>query len=232
MILHIPHSSILIPAFYPDLPELHLRRHTDWFTDELFEYAGATRFVFQYSRFYADMERLEHDPLESKGMGIFYTRTPWGVFYRDTKDAHYHKVMALYRKWHQDLANEAQHQIKERGYCVLVDCHSFSHHQVEDSEDSLPDINIGTNATTTSEQLTHLIQTVLEDAGYSVSINSPYAHSVEPVQSSGFETIMIELNKRCYLTENFEKTQGFVRLKKTLAQTLEKVAEYEKRYSK
>ncbi|MBE0470839.1 MAG: N-formylglutamate amidohydrolase [Methyloprofundus sp.] len=220
MILHIPHSSINMPVFYPDLPELHLKRHTDWFTDELFEFEGATRFVFEYSRFYADMERLEHDPLESKGMGIFYTRTPWDALYRDIEDEQYQKVMALYHKWHEALAKEAQQQIKENGYCVLVDCHSFSHHQVEDEEESLPDINIGTNPKSTSQKLTYLIQATFEEAGYSVSINYPYAYSIEPVQSRGFETIMIEINKRCYLTETFTKTQGFQPLKKTLHDVL------------
>jgi hypothetical protein len=42
------------------LPDLHLARHTDWFTDDLFMIESAEHFVFSYSRFYADMERLDN----------------------------------------------------------------------------------------------------------------------------------------------------------------------------
>jgi N-formylglutamate amidohydrolase len=139
-----------MPIQYKSLPDLHLARHTDWFTDDLFMIESAEHFVFSYSRFYADMERLDNDPLEAQGMGIFYTQTPWGVTYRDKSLPEYEDVMKIYQQWHEDLKHATEQQIKDNDYAVLVDCHSFSHHQVTQPELELPDINIGTNAVGTS----------------------------------------------------------------------------------
>lgn len=127
MLLHIPHSRTLMPIQYKSLPDLHLARHTDWFTDDLFMIEGAEHFLFPYSRFYADMERLDNDPLEAQGMGIFYTQTPWGVTYRDKSLPEYEDVMKLYQKWHDDLKQAAEKQVKDNRYALLVDGHSFSH---------------------------------------------------------------------------------------------------------
>jgi len=221
MILHIPHSSTQMPKHYLDLPKLHLYRHTDWFTDELFDHPDAQRFVFPYSRFYADMERLVKDPLESKGMGIFYTHTPWGVNYRKQDNGEYQQVRKIYHQWHDDLKQAAEGELNEKGHCLLVDCHSFSRHQVFLPESELPDINIGTNALTTSPGLVNQVLGFWSERGYRVSVNQPYAYSIEPTKKPGFETIMIEINKRCYLTEDFEKTPHFSVLKTECAEMLE-----------
>jgi N-formylglutamate amidohydrolase len=210
-----------MPKHYPDLPELHLKRHTDWFTDELFDHADAERFVFPYSRFYADMERLEDDPLEAKGMGVFYTHTPWGVKYRHQDDDEYRQARKIYHQWHHDLKQATERELNEKGHCLLVDCHSFSHHQVFLPESELPDINIGTNELTTSPGLVTQVVGFWSERGYSVSVNQPYAYSVEPTRKPGFETIMVEINKRCYLTEDFKKTAGFLDLKAACSDMLE-----------
>lgn len=228
MILHIPHSSIDLPGVYERLPDLHIYRHTDWFTDELFSHPQAERFVFPYSRFYADMERLKNDPLELKGMGIFYTQTPWGQSYRQKGGSDYEHSMQLYQDWHQTLALAVKKQLSDKGKCLLIDCHSFSHHQVDYVDGQLPDINIGTNTDTTSPPLIKKVTDFYESLGYSVKVNFPYAYSIEPVNDEGFQTIMIELNKRCYLTEEFIKNTGFDALKLHTHQLLNQLYEYEK----
>ena len=227
MILHLPHSQTTMPVAYPDLPQAHLNRHTDWFTDSLFEHPGAERFVFGYSRFYADMERLADDPLEEQGMGIFYTQTPWGVTYRQAIPDEVAKVRAIYNDWHTKLKKACLAQLAQQGRCVLVDGHSFSHHQVTDPEGRLPDINIGTNAKTTSKGLEDRVVEAFKEAGYQVAVNYPYAYSMEPTQEKGFETIMIEINKRCYLTEDFQPSAGYSKLKSTIDEVLEQIAAYE-----
>lgn len=231
MILHIPHSRTMMPADYPNLPRLHLERHTDWFTDRLFEHPLAQGFVFPYSRFYADMERLADDPLEAKGMGIFYTQTPWGQVYRERDEESVAQVYSVYQQWHRRLQQACWSQLYKQGQCVLIDCHSFSHHQVSEPEEVLPDINIGTNEKTTSPALIALTEQILREAGYSVAINFPYAYAVEPIQDPGFETIMIEINKRTYLTEDNQPSSGYERLKHTLDRFLEAIADYEHIYS-
>jgi len=85
MILHIPHSSTTLPDSFQVLDgvllEKEFQRMTDWFTDELFDYAGAKKLVFPYSRLYCDVERFRDDDKEEmvkKGMGVCYTSSSFG----------------------------------------------------------------------------------------------------------------------------------------------------------
>ncbi|HQT04073.1 MAG TPA: N-formylglutamate amidohydrolase [Thiotrichales bacterium] len=227
MLLHIPHSRTLMPIQYKSLPDLHLARHTDWFTDDLFMIEGAEHFVFPYSRFYADMERLANDPLEAQGMGIFYTQTPWGVTYRDKILPEYEDVMKLHQKWHENLKHATEQQLKDNGYAVLVDCHSFSHHQVTQPESELPDINIGTNAVGTSSALVELITHGFESQGYSVAVDRPYQYAIAPIVDDAFETVMIEINKRCYLTEDFQRSGNYSDTKQAIQRVMKLLLAYE-----
>ena len=227
MLLHIPHSSSCMPAQYDDLPAVHFNRHTDWFTDDLFMINGVQSFVFPYSRFYADMERLAQDPLEAQGMGIFYTQTPWNAIYRDKSLPEYADVMNLYQQWHAELTQNAQQQVTEFGYAVLVDCHSFSHHQVSQSESILPDINIGTNAIGTSRALVELIVHGFESQGYSVGVDTPYQYSIAPFVDNAFETVMIEVNKKIYLTEDFQHSPDYQATKQAVQKVMQQIEAYE-----
>ncbi len=227
MLLHIPHSRSLMPIQYKSLPDLHLSRHTDWFTDDLFMIEGAEHFVFPYSRFYADVERLANDPLEAQGMGIFYTQTPLGVTYRDKSLPEYEDVMKLYQQWHENLKHAAEKQVKDNRYALLVDCHSFSHHQVTQPESELPDINIGTNSVGTSRALVELITHGFESQGYSVAVDRPYQYSIAPIVDKRFETIMIEINKRCYLTEDFQRSGNYSDTKQAIQRVMKLLIAYE-----
>jgi len=227
MLLHIPHSQTLMPVHYDELPVLHLYRHTDWFTDDLFMVDKADHFIFPYSRFYADMERLANDPLEAQGMGIFYTQTPWKAVYRDLSLPEYKEVMSLYEQWHVNLKQTAEQQVKDHGYAVLVDCHSFSHHQVTQPEFELPDINIGTNPVGTSSELVDLIVKGFENQGYSVAVDMPYQYSIAPIVDDRFETVMIEINKRCYLTEDFQRSINYTKTKQTVQEVMKQLMAYE-----
>jgi N-formylglutamate amidohydrolase len=216
-----------MPIQYKSLPYLHLARHTDWFTDDLFMIESAEHFVFPYSRLYADMERLYNDPLEAQGMGIFYTQTPWGVTYRDKSLPEYEDVMKLYQQWHENLKHAAEKQVKDNRYALLVDCHSFSHHQVPQPESELPDINIGTNAVGSSRASVDLITHGFESQGYSVAVDRPYQYSIAPIVDDAFETVMIEINKRCYLTEDFQRSTDYKTTKQAVQEIMKRLMAYE-----
>jgi N-formylglutamate deformylase len=88
MILHIPHSSKVIPEDLRDQIVLsdddltvELLQMTDAFTDELFALPGATILRFPISRLLVDVERFRDDaeePMSKKGMGMIYTLTANG----------------------------------------------------------------------------------------------------------------------------------------------------------
>ena len=83
IILHVPHSSTKIPdiSITPEIRDKCMemaRPLIDYYTDELFvpeNYGQQSSqrmiaIVFEYCRFFCDVERLEDDPLEAKGQEI------------------------------------------------------------------------------------------------------------------------------------------------------------------
>ena len=81
MILHIPHSSTVIPCnngFVVSGRELNteLQLLTDWYTDDLFMQKVTVNIIAPFSRLFCDVERFPDDDVEvmSKvGMGALYT---------------------------------------------------------------------------------------------------------------------------------------------------------------
>ena len=86
----------------------------------------------------------------------------------------------------------------------------------------------GTSAT---EELSRLAVSVLQDLGYSVSRNKPYAggfiteHYGRPAR--GLHALQIEINRSLYVNEQtFEKTDGFDDLAGNLTQFMRLLTEY------
>ena len=81
MLLHIPHSSTIIPkeiTFLKDI-EKDLERMTDWYTNELFSHPHSEIVKFGFSRLVCDVERLLIDkPMEQFGHGITYSNDSYG----------------------------------------------------------------------------------------------------------------------------------------------------------
>ena len=120
--------------------------------------------------------------------------------------------------------------MKDSGYAVLVDCHSFSHYQVTQPESELPDINIGTNAVGTSRALVDVIVHGLANQGFSVAVDMPYQYSIAPFVDDAFETVMIEINKRCYLTEDFQQSADYPATKQAVLIVMQLIAAYEQEH--
>lgn len=88
MILHIPHSSRLVPeqmrgqfVLSDKELEIELTRMTDAFTDELFAMPRTVVIKFPISRLIVDVERFENDadePMSKVGMGKIPMKTSHG----------------------------------------------------------------------------------------------------------------------------------------------------------
>ena len=91
MILHIPHSSTVIPVEFLDYFSLspqdlksEVLKMTDHFTDQLFQpnSMDVERLIFPVSRLLVDPERFVEDsdePMSAKGMGCVYEKTHDGA---------------------------------------------------------------------------------------------------------------------------------------------------------
>jgi len=219
MILHIPHSSIVIPAEYrgqfvlsDDELAAELMTLTDRHTQELFSLPGAIRVVFPLSRLVVDVERFPNDadePMAARGMGMIYVRTASGSTLRRPLRAEECVVLEqAYRNHHDCLKNEVGRELAGNGRALIVDCHSFPDQpQPCDADQTVPrpDFCIGRDDYHTPEALALLVKRYLTSLGYRVEENRPFAGALVPLdyyqKDRRVSSVMIEVNRRIYMDE-------------------------------
>lgn len=199
IVLHIPHSSNYMagaagwkknPQFVEDT-----KQWTDWYTDLIFDrpsYLSEEQVVpviFPYSRFYVDAERLPDDPLEREGQGIVYTRFNDNV--RTVGERERARLMTLYHN-HIDRLRSVLTPAS-----ILVDCHSFPSHL----SDVAVCIGFNDDWSRPDDEVIAAIAHCFENLGLRVGINTPYSNSVSPRCAFDYKSVMIEVNKRCYMDE-------------------------------
>jgi len=221
-VLHIPHSSRLIP---PDERvrlttsdkelDAELLRMTDAFTSELFPPTDgeAERIVFPVSRLVCDVERFPDDadePMASRGMGAIYTATSEGACLRaDLSPAERERIMMRwYYPHHARLTSAVDQVLALQGRCLVIDCHSFSARPLPhepDQEPQRPDICIGTDPFHTPPDLASMVAQVAKEVGLSVAVDRPFAGTLVPSKhyrtDDRVQSIMIEVNRGLYMNE-------------------------------
>jgi len=235
IILHIPHSSIYVPESFQLLEgvslEQEFHRMTDWYTDELFDYEEATKLVFPYSRLYCDVERFRKDsdePMANKGMGVCYTRTSFGTELRNVDSIEKDFVKStIYDKHHKKLELLVDEALEAYGSTLIIDCHSFSNVPLPHEDSAVrPDICIGTDDFHTHLELIETLRNHFEEAGLTVTINEPFSGTMVPLnhyhKERRVKSVMIEVNRKLYLNDKFEKNENFNRMKGIIHDTYKK----------
>lgn len=247
MILHIPHSSCVIPDNFRDqvllsdkelLAELLLM--TDWFTDELFALPEVTILRFPISRLLVDVERFSDDikePMSSVGMGMIYNRTAHGNALKRKLQPYEREILEQYYSTHHErLFEEVNKELENYGQALIVDCHSFPNIPLPcDMNKSIPrpDFCIGTDSFHTPEPLIQIADQKIKDMGYTIGINQPYSGSIVPMafyhKDCRVTSIMIEVNRKLYMDEIAGiKKDTFESTKKTIQIILSLLKEYQK----
>ena len=170
-----------------------VNRLTDWHTDYLFHgfrHKDIKAVRFPYSRFIVDAERLWDDPLEAEGQGIIYRH--FNGYRRKVPKRNEARLLQLWANHQQRLKDELCPN------ALLIDCHSFP----EDKGDV--DICIGFNEdwSKPDKELLEFTLNLFDSNGYSVGINSPYSNSEAPECPFGYQSMMLEVNKRVYLEKS------------------------------
>jgi N-formylglutamate amidohydrolase len=93
---------------------------------------------------------------------------------------------------------------------MIVDCHSFNDEQLPHVENTQrPDFCIGSDSFHTPPDLVVRIARFIQEQGYSVLVNEPFAGTIVPIQFYQIDTrvysVMIEVNKRLYLDNDLQK---------------------------
>lgn len=242
LLFHIPHSSLFIPsdANFLETKYYELYRNinllTDFHTDKLFSFKSVyhnniEEIIFNYNRFYLDIERFwnDGDEVMSKvGQGAKYTHDCFGEEIRAYFNIdELNKLKTIYDDYHNNLNETTINLINKFTNCLLIDCHSFSEILKPDSSD----ICIGYNDDFTKlpDNTIGKIINIINDNGYSCSINDPYSGSMIPNEiynneenyNGKFYSLMFEINKKIYLNDDNSINYGkFNKIKTVLNQII------------
>ena len=229
VVLHIPHSSAVIPEgvrsqFFLDDIELdaELALMTDHRTDEIFCGAdpGVPATVARFSRLVVDVERFEQDdrePMAKKGMGMVYGLTSNGRPLRRELSAEERELLVseYYRPHHQQFADAVDGCLRKHGRVLIIDGHSFPSHPLPyepDQNPDRPDICIGSDDFHTPAWAVNAFVRCFEDAGFGVAVNHPFSGAIVPGKHYRREkrvvSVMVEINKHLYLDQTTSITRG------------------------
>lgn len=240
VILHIPHSSTVIPfkdGFIADEKVLRneLKLLADWFTDELFD-LPFPKVIAPFSRLFCDVERFPDDESEIMsqfGMGICYTHLDNGKMMRNVSpELRMNIKTQFYDPHHKRLEALTGEMLAKYGTVLIIDCHSFEEmpNQRDLNKDTpRPDFCIGTDGYHTPDKLIDKLKENLTVSGFSVEINKPYSGTLIPMKyyhkNKNAEGIVIEVNRRLYMSGNNKamKSDDFELFKNTLVNLLLKL---------
>jgi N-formylglutamate amidohydrolase len=242
LILHIPHSSTLIPSkegycVTNEILNHEILKLTDWYTDDLFENNIDISIKAPFSRIFCDTERFSEDSQEEMakyGMGVLYEKTDVGEPLRNiTAELRQHILDNYYWKHHKRLTESVKLQLQEYGTATIVDCHSFPqialwrslHKSVQ-----RPDFNIGTDSYHTPQKIVEASQDFFAEKGYTCLVNAPYSGTMVPMdffnKNNKVQSIMMEVNRRLYLKEpTNEKSNEYQKTKQVVQEFLNLVRE-------
>jgi N-formylglutamate amidohydrolase len=225
---------------YTELYRLRSKSLIDWYTDELFhtDRIRVTKVVSEICRTLCDVERMVYDPLEKIGYGIINKRMikrsyPYSsggshiAFKEEFFDPTCKELLEYYTMYQSRLVYTIMNNaywVREKYFgdnsVLLIDCHSFSSMPTAlcdpGPQEEQVDICLGYNddATCPPQELIDFVASYFENLGYRVGRNTPFSHSKTVECPVPYHSLMIEVNKRCYMNEQtLEKTKGFVRLR-------------------
>lgn len=223
ILIHIPHSSLLIQDAYrskflltdEDLND-ELLKMTDRYVDELFDIPGIQAFCNPVSRLVMDPERFRSDEMEimaEKGMGAIYTKTSDGRPLRTLMMNEKEKILTdLYDPYHTAFAQMVNEKLSIHGQCMIIDAHSFPsiplpyENHLKSNDSKRPDICLGYEEYHLNKEFLARTETNLShNSIFTISHNDPFAGSIVPMKfyhrDNRVQSLMIELNRGIYMDE-------------------------------
>ncbi len=237
MLLAVPHAG----RFYPQkflaetrLKEHELRLSEDAYADELFWKKSLKIPMIRdnYARNYIDVNReplelnqrlfkdelpayINHSsPRAAKGFGTIPQVVKRGMrIYKGklTIAEAKERIAKVYRPYHNTLAQMIKDNVTRFGRAFVIDCHTMPTGKME----NLADVVIGNNHGTAADRETiWMVAELLDEAGFKVSLNRPYAGGYTTCHYGcpelGVQAVQIEVRRSLYMDEEtFEKLPCF-----------------------
>ncbi|MGF0539272.1 N-formylglutamate amidohydrolase [Agrobacterium sp. ES01] len=258
-VFNSPHSGRCYPASLLQnsrLDEHAIRRSEDPYVDELFGAApaiGAPLLLAHFPRAFVDVNRepYELDPrmfdgplppyanshsirvagglgtiprIVAENMEIYFGRLP-------VEEA-IMRIEEIYKPYHARLRKLIAQTHTRFGLGVLVDCHSMPGNLNASGGRNRPDFIIGDRyGTSASAELSRAAMSFLEDLGFHVARNKPYAggfiteHYGRP--SRGLHALQIEVSRALYVNEaTLEKRSDFSALVSAISSFMRQMAAF------
>ena len=264
LVFNSPHSGRRYPQGFLDgsrLDALGIRRSEDHYVDELFSVApalGAPMLVAHFPRAWLDVNRepYELDPRMFDGplpsfANIGSIRVAGGLgtiprvvaenmeIYRHRLpvEAALERIETVYKPYHARLRQLVVRTHVAFGLAVLVDCHSMPGNIRVSGSGIRPDFIIGDRyGTSASGELSRVAMRLLEDMGFSVVRNKPYAggfiteHYGRPAK--GLHALPIEVNRGLYIDEaTLVKRPDFAVMQTAISAFLQDFSDYVEEYA-
>lgn len=222
VVCNIPHAGLLIPEWaYEDflISEEKLNKFSELMVDKnidsMFSFvSGNNKVSSEISRIVVDLERYIDDnlePMAQLGMGMFYLKDDKDNTIRN-KGKTYKKSLELYNDYHLRLESLVKNSLLENKRCYILDCHSF-HDDLAYTNFSIsdfPDVCLGFNEEKPNIEVLY-VKSLFESEGFSVKFNLPFSGSIVPtseINNSKVRSLMLELNRRIYDNDNFDRVQS------------------------
>ena len=246
IIIHVPHSSILIPPeIRKDLLlldnelEIELLRMTDWYTDELASIGEKYGYIIKndFSRLVVDPERFRDDTNEimrSAGMGAVYVSTSEKKPLRKLSDRKKELLLKkYYDPYHKRFEEIAGKILSDFNKCLIIDIHSFPTKPLPyelNANAYRPDICIGTDDYHTPKSLIEFTKEYFSKENFTTAFNTPFSGTFVPMKyykkNERVSSIMIEIKRCLYMNEHTgKKSAAFFKIKNTIDRFIEKVSE-------
>jgi N-formylglutamate amidohydrolase len=239
ILIHIPHSSYVIPdeyrgLFYLNNDDLFQEqiKMSDSYTDELFDVEGIQKLIFPISRLVCDVERFrseKDEEMTKQGMWVCYTQTSDCKPLKKVNTKHKQEILEhYYDKHHSVFESRVEQMLKEYKQCLIIDAHSFSSTPLMyelHSQDFRPDICIGTDDFHTPKEVTEYFYNAFSKLGYKVGINNPFCGTIVPLKyyrkNRNVKSVMLEINRSLYMDElTGQKNRRFLKVKQDILQII------------
>ncbi|MBT2392308.1 N-formylglutamate amidohydrolase [Streptomyces sp. ISL-1] len=246
VILHVPHSSRVIPEWVRDgielddrALELELDHITDSHTAEIAAAAAEAapiapwRFVNGLSRLVIDPERFpdEREEMLAVGMGAVYTQTTHREPLRPTDVDPQPLIDRYFHPYSEAMTAAVADRLEAVGRAVIIDVHSYPTERLPyelHGDGPRPPICLGTDDFhTPAELLAHAEKSFADFGG--TGVDSPFAGTYVPLKyyakDPRVSALMIEIRRDVYMEEpGGPAGHGLATLAADLAQLLNAVS--------
>ena len=245
IIIHVPHSSTLIP---PEIRkdillsdnelESELLKMTDWYTDELAAIGKKYGNIIKndFSRLVVDPERFRDDSNEvmsATGMGAVYVSTSKRKPLRKLSDRKRELLLKkYYDPYHKRFEQIAGKILSDFNKCLIVDVHSYPTKPLPyelNPNAYRPDICIGTDDYHTPKYLIEFAKEYFSKENFTLAFNTPFSGTFVPIKyyqkDERISSIMIEIKRSLYMNEGTgEKSSEYLKLNKLISGFITKVS--------